>query len=61
MPSAACAVGAARETNEAMIRIMTYNVHGCVGCDGRLEHTRARQKSMPHSSTGSQRTPSTTT
>ncbi|MDP1589745.1 MAG: endonuclease/exonuclease/phosphatase family protein [Prosthecobacter sp.] len=23
-----------------MIRIMTYNVHGCVGCDGRLDHAR---------------------
>ncbi|MGV3662265.1 MAG: endonuclease/exonuclease/phosphatase family protein [Prosthecobacter sp.] len=23
-----------------MIRIMTYNVHGCVGCDGKLDHAR---------------------
>lgn len=23
-----------------MIRIMTYNVHGCVGCDRRLDHAR---------------------
>lgn len=23
-----------------MVRIMTYNVHGCVGCDGRLDHGR---------------------